>query len=690
MKLLNAKGNGSLQLLGRQLKLVGQPYWLGAMNWNFWNSLAAIAIVLLTGYGLTVAVSSGANAIVTFFGSFDPNSVIWLCQSYFKFYAPALGLLVIYGAVRAYKSQNAPLILAEEKPENARRNAWMLLVTVLVFMVGVNILNVMINKISGTYTNALTDHAKLVAQLGNRTDPRVLQQESIYWAYMYFYAAIFVVGTSIVVYNAWFKRVLFLHWRRWLTYWLLDKYLGNERAFHRINGRADIDNPDERIHQDVQNFVDGALSLVLTILGAMITLVSFLGILWGMSHLLTWSVIGYAALGTVITMVFGHVLVVINGSQLRYEADARFGMTHVRNNAESIAFYQGQEREKEQIHSGFRYVFANFVRLLAAQRNLQFFTTGFDYVTIIIPAFFLAPLYFNGDLNVGVIAQASMAFRLILHALAVIVDAFPAMALFAANVHRLGAFVEALDEPAVKPGEEHIVVKSGETLAMDDVALQIPVTGRTLVEHLTFAVTRPRLIVGPSGSGKSTVLRGFGGLWPTGRGSITLPCKLEDIPSGKELMFLPQNPYMIRGTLREQLLYPNLDASVSDDKLREVLETVNLGGLETTFPNGFDEYRLLWKDVLSMGQQQRLAIARLLLTNPKIAILDEATSSLDTKNEARIYKLLQQRGILYLSVGHRPTLLKYHPDVLEIKGDTGFELMTAQEYARRQAEDDEA
>jgi len=282
-----------------------------------------------------------------------------------------------------------------------------------------------------------------------------------------------------------------------------------------------------------------------------------------------------------------------------------------------------------------------------------------------------------------------MAFRMILHALAVVVDAFPAMALFAANVHRLGSFVEALDEPAVKPGEEHITVKSGTTLSMDDVALQIPVTGRTLVEHLTFTVTRPRLIVGPSGSGKSTVLRGFGGLWPTGRGSITLPCRLEDISSGKELMFLPQNPYMIGErcvsscSIRTwtRAFRTTSCASAGDRQSRRA---------RTDLPARFRRVSPALEGCSFDGTAAASGHCPTAADQSKIAILDEATSALDTKNEARIYKLLQQRGILYLSVGHRPTLLKYHPDVLEIKGDTGFELMTAQEYARRQAEDDEA
>jgi putative ATP-binding cassette transporter len=664
------KRNGGLL---HRLQLAGLPYWFGTSSTTFMGGLMALAIAAVTVYGLTVAVRTGANGIVGWFKVLQPQALIGMLPDYAGVGVVLVGFLICLAWFYGRKKDGVPE--APYSSKDARRErliAWGLLAAVLSFMVAVNILNVVINQISGLFTTALNQ-----------------KNEVVYWKYLYLYAAIFLPGLPIVVYSTWFQRVLFNHWRRWLTHYLLDKYFGGDRAFYRINGRQDIDNPDERIHQDVQNFVDGALSLLLTVLGSLITIVSFSGILWSMSGTLTGAVYIYAAVGSVITIVFGRILVAINGLQLKYEADFRFGITHVRNNAESIAFYHGEEHENEQIRKGFQYVYRNYLRLVNAQRNLMFFTRGFDYAVIIIPSLFLAPLFFKGEVEIGVITQATMAFRLILGSLEVIVSEFRTITVFAANVQRIGAFVEALDDVSHKDKAERIGAEYGESIELKDVTLKTPDRKQTLVEHVSFKVSadEPLLIVGPSGSGKTSMLRLMAGLWDDGTGTIVLPIRPGDTPDVKKMLFLPQSPYMVRGKLRDQLTYPNRDAVVSDAQLEAVLDEVRLHGLEKRFEKGFDEYRLMWKENLSLGQQQRLAIARLILTDPRIAVLDEATSALDPDNEANVYESLRKRKVTYVSVGHRPALVRYHKNVLELKGDgKNWELMPAAEYARRQAE----
>lgn len=656
--------------LWRRLQLVGQPYWFGSMRWTWPVGIGVLAISAAIVYMLTVTVSGGAEMIVGSLRLIPAKVIIESVTGYGAYGGAAIVALIGAAWYFGRGGATGPGRYEPEDVKRSRRIAWTLLIVVLAFMVGVNILNVIINKVSGAFTTALNK-----------------KEELEYWKYLYIYAGVFIVGLPIVVYNTYFRRILSNHWRKWLTHYLLVKYFGQDRAYYRINGRADIDNPDERIHQDVSTFVDGALSLLLTILGSLITLVSFVGILWSISQFLTWSVIAYAAFGTVLTIVIGRVLVGLNGLQLRYEADFRFGITHVRNHAESIAFYRGEEREQQNVGNAFQYVYWNYLRLLSAQRNLQFFTTGFDYVVVIIPALFLAPMFFKGEVEIGVITQATMAFRLILHSLAVIVDEFRTMTLFAANTHRIGQFVEALDEPARKPGQNYIDMQQGDRIALQNVTLVTPDTNLTLVKdvNLTLDSGKPLLIVGPSGSGKSSLLRVIAGLWLSGSGRVFRPVQPNEMADSKHIMFLPQKPYMVsKGTLRDQLTYPNMESQISNEELHAVLETVNLPNLESRFSEGFETVKL-WSEVLSLGEQQRLAIARLLITNPKIVILDEATSALDVKNERRIYEILRQRGAEIISIGHRPTLTKYHSEVLELKGDGNWELMTAEEFARREA-----
>lgn len=495
---------------------------------------------------------------------------------------------------------------------------------------------------------------------------------------LFMFLGVLVVATPVSALFDYVRKLLGINWRLWLTGHYLRRYFA-DRAYYHINNDREIDNPDQRISQDIASFTGTSLDFLSLIVSSLIQLIAFIGILWSISKILVAILVAYAAIGTAVTTLFGKRLVSLNFMQLRKDADFRYGLVHIRNNAESIAFYRGEGREEHQVKERLQEAVGNSLRLIGWERNLAFFQKGYEYVILVLPYAIMAPLYFSGEIKMGVIMQAADAFIQVLAALKIVVTQFQQISQFAAGVSRLESFDTAVErEGGVLRDPDNaaapvIASREERCLSLRQVTLLTPNYGQTLLREASAEVPSGGglLIMGPSGAGKSSVLRAVAGLWTAGEGEISRPPLAE-------MIFLPQRPYMVLGSLRDQLLYPLLDQETTDDELRQALVTVNLANLPERV-GGFDAI-LGWGQLLSLGEQQRLAFARLLLTRPRYAFLDEATSALDVTNEALLYRHLRQGGATFVSVGHRPSLVEYHDNVLELKGSGGWRFTTAREF----------
>ncbi len=638
----------------RRFAAIAQPYWYPTQQRGGWVFLGLLMLMLVFVAAILFALIAlaswvGQSFFSEFFNGIAPGLSQWVSGVMNSWVGYTLGLGLIFTPICFFWVR---------RPLQSRWQQWALLAVLLLLTLSVTGINVITSYVGNFFTTALQ------------------KKDAVnFWKFTYVYATEFIIAIPIVSYYSYVQDKLGLYWRQWLTGSFLERYFGN-RSFYEINSDPDIDNPDQRLSEDIRSFTRSTLIFLLIILGSLFDLLSFTGILWSISVPLTAILLLYALTATLgVSVLFGRRLVGLNFNQLRREADFRYSLVHVRDNAESIAFYRGEEQESSQIRRRFLAALNNFNLLIGWQRNLSFFTSGYRYFVIILPSIILAPAYFAGNIELGVLTQANFAFGQIFGAISLIVNQFESLTTYVASVNRLGDFSEVLkpDAEARKRGGSLIEVETAARIALSQVTLQTPNYQSTLVRDLSLTVQPGEglLVMGQSGCGKSSLLRAIAGLWRSGSGRIVRP-------ENDEMMFLPQRPYMILGTLRDQLLYPHLNSDTPEANLRAMLEKVNLANLPERV-GGFD-VELDWGDLLSLGEQQRLAFARLLLSQPGYAILDEATSALDVRNEQALYEELQRTCTVYISVGHRTSLLKYHRQVLEMDGESGWRLVSAQDY----------
>jgi putative ATP-binding cassette transporter len=452
---------------------------------------------------------------------------------------------------------------------------------------------------------------------------------------------------------------------RMIRHWLKNK---NYYRLQMQPGRAD--NPEQRIEQDVSQFTSSTLDLTLGFLNSIVTLVSFIGILWSLSGAISipigsgsitvpgymvWVAILYAAVGSVLVYFVGRPLIATNFRLQQSNASFRFGMSRLRENAESVAFYAGEEMERRELMQSFGSIWRYWWDLMRQTKRLNWFSIFYRLIANIFPFLVAAPRYFSGAIELGGLMQISSAFGSVQGALSWFVSSFGSLADWKATVDRLIGFVDALEQ--VERQKSGIgVAAGGKELTTENLDLALP-DGRILLSGLnaTIAPGDKVLVSGPSGSGKTTLFRALAGLWPFGKGGVRRP-------EGRTL-FLPQRPYLPVGTLRHAIAYPAASQEFVDADIEAVLDAVNLPNLKSRLDDHAN-----WSMALSIGEQQRLAIARALLLKPDWLYLDEATAALDAENEERMYDLLRHHlpGATILSIAHREAVAQYHEQRLSI------------------------
>ena len=547
-----------------------------------------------------------------------------------------------------------------------------LLAAVIVLELAGVFLTVLFNRWNNVFYNALQEH-----------------NQPVFWYQLGYFCVLATFWVALKVYQLYLNQWLQIRWRRWM----ISRYLGgwlHDANHYRMQLLGDAaDNPDQRIADDTQRFVEQTLALGIGLLSSVVTLASFVVILWGLSndaplHLfgndvaipgyLVWGALVYALLGTLLTHLIGWPLVGLNFQQQHYEADFRFNLVRARENAEQIALLRGEPAERERLLSRFALVVQNWIGIMRRTRKVTAFTSSYSQAAVIFPYILVAPAYFAEKIQLGGMMQTASAFGSVQDSLSFIITSYRTIAEWRSVVERLSGFEAAIENAAALNVDKNIIhVKpdGGGAIDLEKLVVSLP-NGTPLVAADSFSISgnERTLVTGPSGAGKSTLFRAIAGVWPFGSGSISIPSKAT-------LMMLPQRPYFPVGSLKAAIVYPAEAGAFSSDRVAEVLAAVGLPQLAARL----DE-EAHWSSMLSLGEQQRLGLARALLHEPQYLFLDEATASLDEASEAALYKLIEKRlpATTIVSIGHRSTLEAFHQRnvVLSRDGDR-FELQNRKE-----------
>jgi len=593
---------------------------------------------------------------------------------------------------------------------NEKWLAYLLLATIVILNLGEVYLNVLFNHWNNSFYNSL-----------QALDKQAFIHNIIRFSYL---AIIFIITA---VYQIYLNQMLSIRWRRWLTAQFVDRWLNQKNYYHLQLTGSDTDNPDQRISEDIGQFIDTTLALTLGLLSAIVTLISFLTILWSLSgsfditiantaiHIpgyMVWAALLYAFLGTWLTHIIGRPLVALNFNQQRVEADFRFSLVRFRENSENIAFHRSESKEKIYFFQRFSAVFNNYWQIMRRQKQLTWFTSFYGQAAILFPFIVASPRFFSKQIQLGGLMQITSAFAQVQGSLSFIINAYPAIANWKATSDRLITFQTQIQTAETQPGFQPRVA------GVSSIPIEFQVTGKApaqasrgayvsskasgqhsqdltnssgmnldarsdpegvksrkdfikgngyiITKQLTIYLPNQQpllknidlqlrpgeslLITGPSGCGKTTLLRTLAGIWPFASGDILLP-------SQAQLLFLPQKPYLPLGTLCDILRYTDRAKATTDDQIIDLLERCQLSHL-------CDRLHLdqNWAHVLSLGEQQRIAFARAILSKPDFIFLDEATAALDEANETRLYHLLKSERpeMSVISVGHRTSLAAWH------------------------------
>ncbi|MGC8507155.1 MAG: ABC transporter ATP-binding protein/permease [Thiomonas sp.] len=571
-------------------------------------------------------------------------------------------------AFRHFYALAKPYLVSDQK-----KTGWGLLLLVLAMNLALVWVNVKLTQWNGDFFNAL--QAKNFG---------AFKQLLLYFTgYAFLYIA-------LAVYSQYFLQMLQINWRRWMTEVFLKDWLVGGTHYRMSLRQGNADNPDQRIADDIGGFINGSLNLFFGFVSSLVTLFSFLIMLWVLSGAVTllgvtipgymvWVAILYAGVGSVIAHWVGKPLIRLNFNQQRYEADFRFGLARTREHDEGIALYNGEQRELDGHRDRFANVWSNWWGIMRRQKLFTWYTAFYGQLAIIFPILVAAPRYFAGQIQLGGLTQTAQAFGQVQGALSWFIGAYTSIADWRATVERLHTFVEAMRAAQQAPHQPTPTAPAGlgaqapagvvplrsarESVALGDLLLLAP-DGRPLLQCAGEHISRGQhtLFTGPSGSGKSTLVRWLAGIWP-----YALHAEHAHAPSGRTL-FLPQKPYLPLGTLKQALTYPLSPDQFTEAQINEALQLARVPYLQASL----DQVDT-WMQRLSPGEQQRLAVARALLVAPDWLFMDEATSALDAPTERAMYALLLQRlpGVTLVSVAHRAGVVAFHQQVFAVEADPG-------------------